>query len=203
MSKYPSADRNTRPANASRSASCPDIVREPSPGGWRGASRHPTRASRRSFVQDATVSALRPAAPSFDVYREGRPLRWLSALLGVPVEEETHRAFQLVTFADDPCAAVGSDPPETVPVLVVRVGEEAHARLGAHVDDALEPTMPLRLLIDHEPDRVAFENARHGNEVRRSIRPDRRQPRHSSGSEARSSLLLVHLAAKRTSRRRN
>jgi hypothetical protein len=137
-------------------------------------------------------SARRPAAPSFDLHREGRPLRWLPALLRVPVEEETHRACELVTLADDPRATVGADPPQAVPVLVVRVGEEAHAWLGADVDDALQPTMPLRLLVDHEPDRVAFEDEHHGNEVRCSIRSDRRQPCHASGSEARSSLLLVH-----------
>mgnify|MGYP003289285950 CR=1 FL=1 len=97
-----------------------------------------------------------------------------------------------MTLADDPRATIGADPPQAVPVLVVGVGEEAHAWLGTDVDDALQPTMPLRLLVDHEPDRVAFEDEHHWNEVRCSIRSDRRQPCHASGSEARSSLLLVH-----------
>ena len=43
-------------------------------------------------------SARRPAAPSFDLHRGGRPLRWLPALLRVAVEEEAHRAFELVTL---------------------------------------------------------------------------------------------------------
>lgn len=136
-----------------------------------------------------------PAAPSFDLHRESRPFRWLPALLRVPMEKETHGAFELVTLANDPRATVGADPPQALPVLVVGVGEEAHAWLGADVDDALQPTMPFRLLVDHEPDRIAFEHEHHGNEVWRSIRPDRRQPCHPSCSEARSSLLLVHSGA--------
>src|SRR6266508_7027945 len=37
---------------------------------------------------------------------------------------ETHRAFELVTLADDSRVTVGADPPQVVPVLVARVGEE-------------------------------------------------------------------------------
>ena len=58
-----------------------------------------------------SVSACGPAAPSFDLYREGWPLRWLLALLGIPVDEQTQRPFELRALADDPRAAVGADPP--------------------------------------------------------------------------------------------
>ena len=137
-------------------------------------------------------SARRPAAPPFDLHREGGPTGWLLALLRVLDQEPIQRPFEVGALADDLRAAVGADPPQSAPVFVVQVDEEAHAWLRADVNESLQPTMPLWFLVDHEPHRVAFKGEHHGNEVWRSIGSDRRQPGNASGAEARTSLLLVH-----------
>ncbi len=89
------------------------------------ATRHDITIERSA--SDGASSAGQPVAPSFDFHREGRALRRLPALLRIPVEKENHRAFELVTLVDDPSTTVGTDPPQAVPVLVVRVDEKAHS----------------------------------------------------------------------------
>src|SRR3990172_10196513 len=98
-----------------------------------------------------------PVAPLFDLDLEGRPLRQLLTLPRIPIEQETHRALELGATVDDPRSAVDADPPQAVPILVVRVDEEADPGLYLDVEETLQPAMALGLLVDHEPHRVAVE----------------------------------------------
>ena len=172
---------------------------------------HDDRESRPNTGGTATIedesvdiigrqsSARRPAAPSFDLHREGGPTGWLLALLRVLDQEPIQRPFEVGALSDDSRAPVGADPPQAAPVFVVQVDEEAHAWLRADVDETLQPTMPLWFLVDHEPQRVAFKGEHHGNEVWRSIGSDRRQPGNARAVLKRARASSSFIAGKRTS----
>src|SRR5262249_20273467 len=77
-----------------------------------------------------------------------------------------------------------------LPVLLVVVDEDGHVRPCARVLDPAQAPRPLRLLVDRGIERLAVEDEHDRDEMRPSVRVDRREPRHA---RLRQYSRLVHL----------
>ena len=106
------------------------------------------------------------------------PLRRPLAVLRVLRAQELERALVAL---DDAGPAAQPHPPELRPVVVVVVDDDLDARVALDVGEAREPPRPLRLLVDGRVERVAVEREADGDDARRAVRPDRRQPRDGLG----------------------
>lgn len=145
-----------------------------------------------------TPSCRCPVPPALDPNDDGRP-GWPSlALLRVSAREQLDAPLTLRTILGDPGPTVHAHPPETCPILVVAVDEEAHPWLCPDVGEPLQLASAFRLLVDDEPHGRVVEDEDNGDDVRRAVRAYRREVSDPSLTEAPLGFGEVHASEDRS-----
>src|SRR5213593_2425306 len=123
-----------------------------------------------------TLAGRSPVADVRDIHREHRAVGRLVAVLRVLLLQQRERVLALLALVEHARAAAEADPPEPAPVLVVVVDEDRDVRSDARVLDPPQCPRALRLAVDGRVEGVAVESEHDWDEVRPSVRIDRRQP---------------------------
>jgi len=136
----------------------------------RGGRRTCGRARRSRLSRRAAVRPVRPAGDHRADHRAGRARL---AVLRVLHCQRVQSCVDHVgvgrtgSAVEHPRNAVGADPPQRVPVVVVPVDQEAHPRLGGDVGQPLQVHCRLRFGVDGEHDLIVTdEGERDRDQVR-------------------------------------
>jgi len=86
----------------------------------------------------------------------------------------------------DRCNAVGTNPPQLVPVLGAFVEEDRDSRVDLDVGQPAESLTCLRLVVDREDDHIADHGMDDRDHVRAGVPRHRRQGREPGGGSQRT-----------------
>jgi hypothetical protein len=118
----------------------------------------------------------RPSHPSFDVKGQDRAGGWLVAVLRVLVAQPAYRPLGLRAVVDRASASVESDPPESGPVLVVLIDQQARNPGGHDVADSLKASVSLGLVVDGGVNNIIRNDKADGHEMRAAVSAYRCEP---------------------------
>ena len=124
-----------------------------------------------------------PARPPSDRHREHRPGRRRLPVLPVAVGQQPQRLRHLPLPGQDHRPAVGTGPPQRVPVVGVFIGEHGDPRILPDVPQPLQVGPGLRLLVDGRVDRVTLDREGDHHHMRLAQSVSRSQARHGHAGE--------------------
>src|SRR6188508_2659786 len=107
---------------------------------------------------DTTPSAgRRPSAPRLDLHHDCGAGQLHPLVLGIALAEEVEDLRQLRVGVDDAGGAVGPDPPQPPPCLLVVVDQQRDTGIGFDVLEPMQPVAALWLSIHRADDEVAID----------------------------------------------
>src|SRR5262249_30409129 len=154
--------------------------------------RAPGAASSIRRLAACSRLGRRPAPPAAHLDRHDRAGRRCVAILRVLRRETGDRGGVLSAAIDHSSGTVDPHPPQSRPVVVVVVDEQADVRVRAHVLESLQRTTALRFRVDRRHDRVAVQRKTHRDDVGAPVVAHRRQPGDARCAESPALLVGVH-----------